>query len=114
MELHAVYRQVPMIKGHDVSRFIVRTCDQLFGHRVRIDDPRMVASYDQGRSDFLQQQIARIGYGQRRRMSVQRGRQLSQFGSERPGERRPLPGFRDPGIGVSRRNRRIFRSRSGR
>ena len=87
MELHAVYRQIPMIKGHDVSRFIVRTCDQLFGHRVRIDDPRMVASYDQGRSDFLQQQIARIGYGQRRRMSVQRGRQLSQFGSERPGER---------------------------
>lgn len=87
VELHAVYRQIPMIKGHDVSRFIVRTCDQLFGHRVRIDDPRMVASYDQGRSDFLQQQIARIGYGQRRRMSVQRGRQLSQFGSERPGER---------------------------
>ena len=80
-------RQVPVIKGHDVSRFIVRTCNQLFGHRVRIDDPRMVASYDQGRSDFLQQQIARIGYGQRRRMSVQRGRQLSQFGTECPGER---------------------------
>ena len=58
VELHAVYRQIPVIKGHDVPRFIVRTCDQLFGHRVRIDDPRMVASYDQGRSDFLQQQIA--------------------------------------------------------
>ena len=87
VELHAVYRQIPVIKGHDVPRFIVRTCDQLFGHRVRIDDPRMVASYDQGRSDFLQQQIARIGYGQHRRMPVQRGRQLSQFGSERPGER---------------------------
>lgn len=52
VELHAVYRQVPVIKDMMCPASSCELAIRLFGHRVRIDDPRMVASYDQGGAIF--------------------------------------------------------------